>query len=240
VHHRYAFQTMLTVSNRQNAMRTPGDSARLTRVELSENAITRPTTASAPSVRVTAAKASINKPRRKGGRRIPKSSYLEDKTVETPIGTQTISLYARDGSLGIGELTDTGDLEFVPLRRVRTHRNADRSGRYRWYNDYRLPERYGASTITVRLHGTPADEARKLNRTENLRPIPPDDPDFARLYPRRNDAESINRGIDDSLWLGRAHSLGHARQHIDLLGYALMVNGIALHRHARRRPSLAA
>jgi hypothetical protein len=60
------------------------------------------------------------------------------------------------------------------------------------------------------------------------------------LYPRRNDAESINRGLDDSLWLGRAHSLGHARQHVDLLGYALMVNGIALHRHAKRRPALAA
>jgi hypothetical protein len=37
-----------------------------------------------------------------------------------------------------------------------------------------------------------------------------------------------------------AHSLGHARQHVDLLGYALMVNGIALHRHAKRRPALAA
>ena len=74
----------------------------------------------------------------------------------------------------------------------------------------------------------------------HLRPIPPDDPDFKRLYPRRNDAESINRGVDDSLWLGRAHSLGHARQHVDLLGYALMVNGIALHRHAKRRQPLAA
>jgi hypothetical protein len=193
-----------------------------------------------PINRVSALKAAINKPRRKGGRRIPKISYIEDKTVKTPCGIATISLYARDGALGIGELTDTGDLEFVPLRRVRTHRNADGNGRFRWYNDYRLPESHGAGPITVRLHGTPADEARKLNRTENLRPIPPDDPDFVRLYPRRNDAESINRGIDDSLWLGRAHSLGHARQHVDLLGYALMVNGIALHRHARRRPALAA
>jgi hypothetical protein len=28
---------------------------------------------------------------------------------------------------------------------------------------------------------------------------------------------------------------GHARQHLNLLGYALMVNGIALHRHRRHR-----
>ena len=43
--------------------------------------------------------------------------------------------------------------------------------------------------------------------------------------PRRNDAESINRNLEDTLWLGRAHSIGHARQHLNLLGYALMVNG---------------
>ena len=42
------------------------------------------------------------------------------------------------------------------------------------------------------------------------------------------------------LWLGRAHSIGHARQTMNLLGYALMVNGLALHRHQRRRTQLAA
>jgi hypothetical protein len=40
----------LTVTIRQNATRTPGDSARFTSVELSENARTRPTTASTPKV----------------------------------------------------------------------------------------------------------------------------------------------------------------------------------------------
>jgi hypothetical protein len=33
----------------------------------------------------------------------------------------------------------------------------------------------------------------------------------------------------------RAHSLGYARQHLNLLGYALMVNSMALHDHALRR-----
>jgi hypothetical protein len=66
----------------------------------------------------------------------------------------------------------------------------------------------------VRLHGNDEDTARKLNRPENLRPIPPGDPDFERL-PRRNDAESINRHLDDTMWLGRAHSIGHARQHLN-------------------------
>ena len=48
--HSSAFQSTLTVTILQNATSTPGDSARFTSVELSENASTRPTTASTPSV----------------------------------------------------------------------------------------------------------------------------------------------------------------------------------------------
>ena len=40
---------MLTVTIRQNAKRTPGESARFASVELSENATTTPRTASAPN-----------------------------------------------------------------------------------------------------------------------------------------------------------------------------------------------
>ena len=143
-------------------------------------------------------------------------------------------------SVGIGELTERGDLHYSELTRVRTHRTRDRSGKYRWYNDHQLPDRYGGGIVTVRLHNTEQDTARKLNRTENVRPISPTDPDFARLYPRRNDAESINRNLDDTLWLRRAHSRGHQRQTLNLLGYALMINALALHRHRRRRVALAA
>jgi hypothetical protein len=192
-----------------------------------------------PVNRVTAAHAGAKQPRR-ADRRVEKSAHIEDKTVIVDGRPRTVSLYARGGALGIGELTDTGDLTFTQLSRFRTHRNQDKTGRYRWYNDYRLPDRYGSGTVTVRLHASPADAARHLNRTENLRPIPPTDPDFARLYPRRNDSESINRNLEDTLWLGRAHSVGHTRQHLNLLGYALMVNGLALHRHRRHRQPLAA
>jgi hypothetical protein len=185
--------------------------------------------------RVTAAEAGAKKPRRKDGRRQEKSIHVEDKTVRRPDGSSTrVRLYAKGGALGIGELTDRGDLTFVPLRRVRTHRNRDKSGLYRWYNDYRLPVAYGGGTVTVRLHANDEDAARGFNRTENLRPIPPADTDFKALYARRNDAESINRGVVDSLYLGRAHAVGHARQHVNLLGYALMVNSLALLEHRRR------
>src|SRR5204863_10064143 len=107
-------------------------------------------------------------PRRGAGRRVEKNTHLEDKTVSLADGTQaTVRLYAQGGALGIAELTDTGDLSFEPLPRIRTHRNADKSRRYRWYNDYQLPARYEQQTITVRLHGNDEDVARKLNRTEN-------------------------------------------------------------------------
>jgi hypothetical protein len=182
-----------------------------------------------PINRVTAAQAGARAPRRRDGRRIEKSVHIEDKIVKTADGSsRTIGLYAKGGAVGIGEVADRGDLHFVQLKRVRTHRAQDKSGLYRWYNDYALPVAYGAGTVAVRLHGNDEDRNRKFNRTENVRPIPQSDPDFPRLYARRNDAESINRGIVDSLYLGRAHSLGHTRQQVNLLGYALMVNSLAL------------
>ena len=49
VRHRTTFHKRLTVAKRQNATSTPGVSARLTNVELNENATTSPRTASTPS-----------------------------------------------------------------------------------------------------------------------------------------------------------------------------------------------
>lgn len=193
-----------------------------------------------PVNRVTAAVKGSKKPRRKDGRRIEKSVHIEDKDVRLEDGTtKHISLFARGGAVGVVELSDSGDPMFTEIKRVRTHRNRDK-GRFRWYNDYQLPAELGGATVTVRLHGNSQDAARKLNRTENVRPIPPSDPDFKALYARRNDAESINRGIDDSMWLARAHSVGHLRQQVNLIGYALMVNSLALFEHERRQSPVAA
>lgn len=186
-----------------------------------------------PINRVTAAKADAKTARRKTSeRRVEKMTFVEAKQVTVADGTtKKVDLYAKAGSIGVGTIAADGELLFTPLERVRTHRNVDKGG-FRWYNDYRLPPHLGGGTLTVRLHGDAKDEARKFNRTENVRPIPPDDPGFARLFRRRNDAESINRALEDTLWLGRAHSVGHRRQLLNLLGYALMVNSLALARHA--------
>jgi hypothetical protein len=189
-----------------------------------------------PVNRVTAAQKGAKAPRRGEGRRVEKSVHLEDKQVVVPDGRRmTVRLFARGGAVGLLRLTETGKRLFVELERVRTHRNRDLSGTYRWYNEYRLPPEEGGEPVTVRLHGTQEDRERRLNRPENVRVIAPTDPDFTRLYARRNDAESINRALDDSLYLGRAHSKGQLRQQTELLGYALLVNSLALDRHRRRR-----
>ncbi len=174
-------------------------------------------------------------PRTKGRRRIEKSTFVEQRTIAAPDGTShTIDLFARAGAIGIGVLIDTGQMAFTELRRIRTSRVHDKVGTFRWYNHHRLPEHLGGGTITVRLCGNENDRARRFNRTENVQPIPPSDPDFPKLYARRNDAESINRGFDDTLWLRRAHSIGNTRQHLNLLIHALVVNSLALYRHHRR------
>ncbi|HSH62056.1 MAG TPA: hypothetical protein VK988_20900 [Acidimicrobiales bacterium] len=192
-----------------------------------------------PVNRVTAAKAGARKPRRAEGRRVEKSVYVENKTVTLADRTErSVQLFARGGAIGLGEIDDTGEVQFVELPRTRTHRIRDKSGLYRWYNNYALPAAYGHATVTVRLHGNDDDAKRRFNRTENVRAIAPPDPDFKRLFRIRNDAESINRGLDDSMYLRRAHSLGHRRQLVNFLGYALMVNGLALQEH-RRRAALA-
>jgi hypothetical protein len=90
-------------------------------------------------------------------------------------------------------------------------RNAD--GTWRWYQEYDVPPEVGGGTIMVRLDTTEDDRKRRFKRTEHVRPIPPGDPDYQPLYGRRADIESINRGLDDTLYLTRARSDRHQRSH---------------------------
>jgi hypothetical protein len=79
--------------------------------------------------KVTAAKAGSKKPRRGKGRRVPKSTFVEQRTVTLDDGTTaTIDLFACDGAIGIATLTETGEQQFDELARVRTQRREDKSG----------------------------------------------------------------------------------------------------------------
>ena len=178
--------------------------------------------------RVTANAGSRKRPA-KDRKRVEKTVYVETKTIRTPDGEQQVRLISQGGRIGLGEVTESGKPVFVPLDRIRTHRNTDKRGTYRWYNDYRLPEHLGGGVVTVRLHANAEDAKRKFNRAENVRQIPPGDPDFEVLYRRRNDAESINRHLDDTLWLRRAHSVGNRRQLLNMITYTLGVNALSMH-----------
>ncbi len=149
---------------------------------------------------------------------------------------RSLQLYARAGALGAVELDDGGEPIFIEFEQRRLRKRQNANGTWRLYGEYRVPDDLGGGELRTRFDLTDEDIQRGFNRPEHLRPLPPSGDDYKRLYPRRADAESINRALDDSMWLGRAHSRGGKRQLVDLLGFAMMVNSLALH---RRRQSLA-
>jgi len=177
---------------------------------------------------------------RRGGLRKEKERLIEVKQIERPDGrTEPVPIYAHGGAACLVQVDDRGEPQYVPLRRIRTQRLSGVGG-FRFHNQYEVPDRMGGGQISLRLHNTAGEAKRRFNRAENLRAIPPADPDFDRLYARRNDAESINRHIEDTLYLGRAHSVGHLAQEADLLGFALLVNSLTLARYRAREGLLAA
>ena len=201
---------------------------------------TRPCCATSACSRSTASPPPKPTPRSPAAaeRRVEKSAHIEDKTItltdgHDPHRSRSTRAVAR---VGIGELTDTGDLTLRPnspasAPTATATRTASTAGTTTTNSPTATTSRPSPSASTATPKTAPASSTAP--RTSG--PSRPADPDFERLYPRRNDAESINRNLDDTLWLGRAHSIGHARQHLNLLGYALMVNGLALHRHRQRR-----
>ena len=194
-----------------------------------------------PVNRVTAAKAGVKQPRRKDGRREEKSTRLETKTITLANGSTRNRRALRPRRRRRDRRAHRK--RRPPLHRAHPRPNAPQPGQVR---EVPLVQRLPAPREPRSRHRhrpTPRHRRRRRTEAEPTRERPthlPTDPDFARLYPRRNDAESINRNLDDTLWLRRAHSIGHDRQHLNLLGYALMVNGLALHRHRRRRPTTLA
>jgi hypothetical protein len=179
-----------------------------------------------------------------GGRRsrqprVERSAYVGRGTIHRDDGRVDVcNLYTHGGVLGLGVTTEDGEMIHVPVER-QTLRWRGEPGSYRLYGDYRVPESEGGGTIkTIPLYQTDEDRATEFNRTEHLRPIPPGDPDYQRIYPRRSDAESINRGHDDKLYLRRAHSVGAPRQMVDVAMHALLVNSLAIKRHRDKQANL--
>jgi len=119
----------------------------------------------------------------------------------------------------------------VPLKRVANRIVKNRNGSYRMYIEVEVPCPRGGKAKIHRERTYGKREDGGFNRAENVRQIPPGDPDYSRLMGRRSDAEAANRQIDDHLYLRRARSLGARRQLFDLIAHAFAENLVARHRH---------
>lgn len=166
-------------------------------------------------------------------------------TVEVSGGTRdTVDIHLVNGSPCVRTFNVEGEPITTPLTRVQTQRRRNLDG-WRLYNLYEVPSEHGGGTIRLRVDQTTDDAAKGFNREEHLRVIPPDDPDHDELYGRRNDTESGNRLLDDSMLRERAHTVGRRRQLLDVISWAAVRNASAAAQHCRRNcadlgPPLAA
>jgi hypothetical protein len=188
---------------------------------------------------VTAKKKGSKKPRRVQDRRVEKSVHVDVKKVRLPEGRErVVPLFTRGGAIGIAELSDIGEPSFIELKRIKTHRTQDKSGLYRWYNDYLLPE--SAGVVTVRLHGNDEDAARTCNRTENVRVVPPSDPHFRSTLCAQEHC-GVDQAGDRRLDVVVTRPQRGSRSLTpNLIGYTLMVNSLAVLEHRQRAAPLAA
>jgi hypothetical protein len=167
----------------------------------------------------------------KTGERTEKTGYVRTVVFEYPDGsTEMVDIWFSGGLLCRVVYADDGTRVLVPLRRVGNPIRKNTNRTFRTYVEYEVPCPRGRDPQVIR-EPTFSQEDDPFNVPENIRQIPPGDPDYERLMGRRSDAESANRGIDDQLYLRRARSLGARRQLFDLFAHAFVENSVARKRH---------
>jgi hypothetical protein len=155
---------------------------------------------------------------------------LTDGTVEH------IVIEALDGTPTVPIPLD-GEQHLLPLERLQTKPRPNADGTVTMYVSWSIPDRpevvrrLRGATTRIRLNSTTDEIDRKKPRTRALRPIPESDPDFTRLYPRREDIESMHNHMKQRLWGGRASCVGIHRQRLDLHAYQLRTSIEALISH---------
>jgi hypothetical protein len=137
-------------------------------------------------------------------------------------GEDAIQVQLVDGLPHAKELADDGSPIYTPLERTRTTK--PRGPRGACWCEYGVPEGLGGGSIWLRVTQDDQDIAEGFNREEWLHAIAPGDPDYERLYPRRNDAESGNNTLDNSLWRERAHSIGRPGIRLNCITWAFYRN----------------
>lgn len=170
------------------------------------------------------------------GGRLPEVHYGA-ATVRRPDGsTEQVQIHLVHGAPHLKEIGVDGEPILTPLRRAKT---STAHGK-RWYNEYEVPPEYGGGTVRLRLDSTKDDVSKSFNREEHLRAIPPEDEDYEALYALRNDAESGNRTLDDSMLRERAHSVGRRGIQLNVLTWSIYRNAQARALYGRARVAAVA
>lgn len=168
-------------------------------------------------------------------------SYPLGTTTHTPNGIachhQLAALNGQVVELGLDE---TGDpVVLATLERGAVKRSRRATGRYYFNVGYQVPCPRERFTTWLSPHPTDGSDP---TRPHNLRIIPEEDPDFARLHGLRNDSENFHSNLKRTLIVGRAMSLGWRRGLLDVYCYGLLSNALTEHRAAetaRARDALA-
>lgn len=167
-------------------------------------------------------------------------SYPLGIVTHHPAGTachhQLAAINGRVVELGLDE---TGDpVVLASLERGPVKRSRRATGLYYFNVGYQVPCRREPFTTWLSPH--PTNDTDRT-RPHNLRIIPEEDPDFARLHGLRNDSENFHSNLKRTLIVGRAMSLGWRRGLLDVYCYGLFSNALTEHRATEieqsRRPA---
>lgn len=166
-------------------------------------------------------------PHTKGDR--PRAGVLGECEFETGKKTFTETVTAIDGCPTIVVTNIEGEKIVVPLIRKQTKLRDTTM-----YNFFEIPDhplvpisKRGATTM-IRPFSSQKDLKANKPRPRYLRSIPPNDPDFDRLYGLREDTESMHNDYKHRLVNRRARTVGLDRREMDIRGYQLHVMIVAL------------
>ena len=139
---------------------------------------------------------------------------------------KNIVVHAVDGTPRI-ELLIGDEIQSVGLIRIRTSRSKNRTGTYRIYGTWQIPDFAGISpklrnaTTQIRHNSTDTEIANNTPRTRALRVIPETDKSFDRYYGLREDTESMHHHLKTTMTNRRARSVGRHRQLFEFIGYQI-------------------
>jgi hypothetical protein len=175
----------------------------------------------------------ISKVQRTSSSKVPVFNLNEHDFTLTDGTKKSIVVQAVDGTPRI-ELLIGDEMQTVGLIRVRTTRSSNRTGTYRFYGIWQIPDFPGVprnlryAKTKIRHNSTTDEIADKTPRTRALRVIPETDDSFNRLFGLREDSESMHHHLKMTLLNGRARSVGRHRQLFDFHGYQAHVAITAL------------